>query len=131
MLYIEKFYSKDFRDKSSKEAYLKACKFVATNILSKGSKVEVSKVTWDIIRVDNQKGDLPTFRLSLYYKFDDTEFKKQTCNACKEFHKSFFINSDFNCSRCNKIGYEKNIQEKLLVASEYFKRVLDNELNGL
>lgn len=131
MLYIEKFYEQEFKAQNSKEAYLKACKFVASNVISKGSKVEVTKVTWDVIRVEKDENDLPTFRLSLYYKFDDTEFMKQTCKACKEFHKSFFINENFNCSRCNKVGYEKNIKQKLLIASEYFKRTLDNELNGL
>ena len=131
MLHIQKFYERSFRAENSKDAYLKACKFVASNIISKGSKVEASKVTWDIIRVDTEEGDLPTFMLSLYYKFDDTEFMKSTCEACKEFHKLFFINEDFNCSRCNKIGYERNLNQKLSIGSEYFKKMLDDELNNL
>lgn len=131
MLYIEKFYERNFKAKKSKDAYLKACKFVASNIVSKGSKVEVTKVTWDITRVETKEDDLPTFRLSLYYKFDDTDLMKQSCKACKEFHKSFFINEDYNCSRCNKIGYKKNVEQKLSIASEYFKKILDNELNKL
>ena len=130
MLHIQKFYEREFKDEDSKKAYLKACKFVASNIISNGSKVEVSKVSWDIQRVE-EKGDLPTFRLSLYYKFDDTQFMEQTCNACKEFHKSFFINENYNCSRCNKVGYEKNLNQKLLIGAEYFKKLLDDELNTL
>lgn len=128
MIYIQKFYERDFKDEDPKQAYLKATKFVAKNIMSKGSKVEVSKVTWDVTRVE---GDLPTFRLTLYYKFDDTAFMEQTCNACKQFHKSFFINEDFNCSRCNKVGYEKNVKQKLLIGTEYIRKLLDNELNKL
>lgn len=128
MIYIQKFYERTFKDEDPKKAYLKASKFVASNIISKGSKVEVSKVTWDVVRVE---GDLPTFRLTLYYKFDDTDFMKQTCEACKQFHKSFFINENFNCSRCNKVGYEKNIEQKLLIGTEYFRKLLDDELNKL
>lgn len=128
MIYIQKFYERDFKDEDPKKAYLKASKFVASNIISKGSKVEVSKVTWDVVRVE---GDLPTFRLTLYYKFDDTDFMKQTCEACKQFHKSFFINENFNCSRCNKVGYEKNIEQKLLIGTDYFRKLLDDELNKL
>ena len=97
MICIKPFYEREFKAKKSKDAYLKACKFVASNIISASSKVEVSKVTWDIVRVSNDD-DLPTFRLTLYYKFDDTEFMKQTCEACKQFHKSFFINENFNYS---------------------------------
>ena len=128
MEYIKKFYEREFRDEDPKKAYLKASKFVASNIISKGSKVEVSKVTWDVVRVD---GDLPTFRLTLYYKFDDTKFMEQTCEACKQFHKSFFINENFNCNRCNKVGYEKNIEQKLMIGADYLRQLLDNELNKL
>ena len=128
MIYIQKFYERDFKDEDPKKAYLKASKFVASNIISKGSKVEVSKVTWDVVRVE---GDLPTFRLTLYYKFDDTQFMKQTCDACKEFHKSFFINENYNCNRCNKVGYEKNVDQKLMIGSEYLRKQLDEELNRL
>lgn len=130
MICIKPFYEREFKAKKSKEAYLKACKFVASNIISASSKVEVSKVTWDVVRVSNDD-DLPTFRLTLYYKFDDTQFMKQTCEACKEFHKSFFINENFNCNRCNKVGYEKNVDQKLMIGSEYLRKQLDDELNRL
>lgn len=127
---IKKFYERKFRAQDSKEAYLRACKFVATNIISEGSKVEASKVVWDVIKIKEDE-DLPTFQLSLYYKFDDTEFMNQTCNACKEFHKSFFINENYNCNRCNKVGYEKNVNQKLMVGAEYLRKMLDDELSKL
>ena len=130
MMYIQKFYEQRFRADTSKEAYLRACKFVASNVISGSSKVEADKVTWDVVRVESESG-LPTFLLTLYCKFDDTEFMKMSCEACKQFHKSFFVNQDYNCSRCNKIGYEKNIQQKLLIVSEQFKKILDNELDRL
>ena len=130
MEYVKKFYEREFKAESSKAAYLKACRFVASNVISKGSKVEVSKVTWNVVKVEAE-GNLPTFRLTLYYKFDDTEFMKQSCEACKQFHKSFFINENFNCNRCNKVGYEKNIEQKLTIGTEYFKKQIDDELNKL
>ena len=130
MICIKPFYEREFKAKKSKDAYLKACKFVASNIISASSKVEVSKVTWDVVRVSNDD-DLPTFRLTLYYKFDDTQFMKQTCEACKEFHQSFFINENYNCNRCNKVGYEKNVDQKLMIGSEYLRKQLDDELNRL
>ena len=129
MEHIQQFYKRKFRANDSKEAYLRLCKFVATNIISKASKVEASKVLWDVERLDEE--DLPTFQLTLYYKFDDTEFMKQTCEACKHFHKSFFINENFNCNRCNKVGYEKNLNQKLMIGSEYLRKMLDDELNRL
>lgn len=132
MIYIQKFYERKFKAQDSKEAYLKGCKFIAKNIISKGSKVEASKVVWDVTRIDEDNDEsLPTFLLTLYYKFDDTKFMEQTCNSCKEFHKSFFINENYNCNRCNKVGYEKNINQKLMVGAEYLRKTLDDELNRL
>lgn len=130
MKYIQKFYERNFIADDSKSAYLKACKFVASNIISDGSKVEADKVTWKVDKVESDKG-LPTFKLTLFYTFDDDEFMEKTCKACKDFHKSFFINENYNCDRCNKIGYAKNIQNKLLIGSEYYKKKLDNELDRL
>lgn len=129
MIYIQKFYERKFRAEDAKEAYLRACKFVASNIISKGSKVEVSKVTWDVVRIEEES--LPTFQLSLYYKFDDTDFMERTCNACKQFHSSFFINENFNCNRCNKVGYEKNVSQKLAIGAEYLRQKLEEELSAL
>ena len=131
MLYIHEIYSRRFKAEGSKQAYLKACKFIASTVLSEKSKVEASKIVWDVTKVEEDEDSLPTFLLTLYFKFDDTAFKDQTCKACKEFHKSFYINTDFNCSRCNKIGYEKNVQNKLLVGSQYIKKMIDNELDRL
>lgn len=127
MLYIQKFYEKTFKSKSSKDAYMKACKFIASKVVSNTSKVEAAKIAWEIIK--EKDVDLPTFRLVLYAKFDDTEFMKQTCQACKDFHCSFFVNENYNCSRCNKAGYEKNIQQKLGNITDYLRKILDNELS--
>ena len=130
MQYISEFYKRDFKAETSKDAYLKACKFVASNIISEDSKVEASKVTWTVQKVDNpDKSSLPTFRLTLFYTFDDSKLMKMTCDACKEFHKSFFINENFNCNRCNKVGYEKNVKKSLSIGVEHIKKVLDNELS--
>lgn len=131
MKYIHEFYTHSFKAEDSKNAYMKACKFVASNIISEKSKVEASKVTWSVQKVKVEEGDLPTFQLTLYYTFDDTEFMKKTCEACKQFHKSFFINENFNCDRCNKVGYERNVIQKLMIGSEYFKKMLDDELSSL
>lgn len=113
------FYSRDFVNKDAKKAYLKACEWVAKNVLSKTSKVEVSKVTWRISRVSSES--LPTFKLELFVTYDESEVSDRMCSVCKELHASFFINEDFNCSRCNKEAYRKKIKSKLDIGSSYFK----------
>ena len=128
MLVSEKFYQKDFVDEiSSKAAYLKACEWVAKNILSKTSQVEVTKVSWRIFKVE--KAGLPTFRLELYTTYEEDEINNQVCNTCKEVHSSFYMNSECNCGRCNKEAYRRKIKSKLSIGSGYFKEKLDRTLD--
>jgi uncharacterized paraquat-inducible protein A len=128
MLVSQKFYEKDFIDEtSSKEAYLKACTWVAKNILAKTSKVEASKVTWKIYNVTK---DLPTFRLELFVSYEEEEVSTQMCSVCKELHSSFFINENFNCDRCNKEAYRKKINTKLTTGCTWFKEQLSKMLES-
>lgn len=129
MLYIRKIFEKTFKGKTSKDAYLHACKFVASKVISKASKVEAGKIVWDIAKEEDDEASLPTFRLTLYHKFDDAEFSKLTCKSCKQFHKSFFINEQYDCNRCKKAGYLKQVEEKLSIGAEYSKRKIDEELS--
>lgn len=127
----EVFYKRDFVSTTAKDAYLKACEFVAKYILSKNSKVEADKLVWNIQRVTDTENSSPTFRLIISYQFDDKEFNKSKCDICKEFHRSFYVNQDYNCSSCKKEGYRKNIEGKLSIGTAQYRKVLDNELQGL
>ena len=123
----QQFFSKDFADDVPKEAYLKACAWVAKVVLSKSSKVEVSNLTWKISPVS--KTDLPTYRLELFVTYDEEDVNSSMCEVCKQLHSSFFSNNEFNCSKCNKEAYRKREQQKLDVGCGWYNETISKMLN--
>ena len=122
MLLAKQIHKQSFKGESSKEAYLRACKWVATNIVSK--EVELSDVFWRIEKAPEVPSELPTVDLILFTTINESEDNKRFCDICKEFHKSFFINENFNCDRCNKESYRSRIRKRLESKSTFKKERL-------
>lgn len=122
MEHSTKFYSKTFSGSSMKEAYLKACKWVATNILADD---EISKdVMWKITK----SKDLPTVVLDLYGTVNDAEHVKQFCSSCKQFHTLFYINQQQNCNNCNMMAYRSQAEEKGRLKKNYKRKLLSEKV---
>lgn len=116
---IIKFFEKQFSDENSKDAYLKACKWVVKYIIS---KVEIGETFWNITKVND--ADLPTFNLALYAALNPDEVNSSFCDRCKEFHKSFYINQQYNCNTCNYTAFKKQMEQKLNIKKNYRKKRL-------
>jgi uncharacterized paraquat-inducible protein A len=111
MKFTVKYFEKMFYNDDSKEAYLEACKWLATNVIS---KVEVRDSLVQITKLPQEKSDLPTFKLELFAQLDDTEERSRFCERCQEFHKLFYINQQFNCDKCNMTAYNENMKTRLI-----------------
>jgi len=94
---------------SSKEAYLELTKWIATEIMA---KMDSKNLTYSIRKI---KGDVFKFELQVFTTFDDTDEVKLICNRCQEFHHLFYINAQFNCNKCNMMGYRSNMDHILTV----------------
>lgn len=122
MEHATKFYKRKFNGKSHKEAYLKACKWVAINILADD---EISKdVVWKITKLK----DLPSVELELFGTVHDAEHVKQFCTVCKEFHTSFYINQQQNCNGCNMMAYRSQAEEKGRLKKNYKRKLLSEKV---
>jgi len=109
--------TKEFSDANSKEAYLKACKWAAKHIVS---KVEAGQDTfWNITKKPDTS--LPTFVLEVHTMIDASEHQQSFCNACREFHKSFFVNEETNCNSCRYLAFTKQIGQRLEIKKAYRK----------
>jgi hypothetical protein len=110
---VSKYFEKDFVGSTGKDAYLKASKWVARFIIS---KVEIGETFWSIVKVES---DSPTFRLQLFSAIEEKEHRTSFCDKCKEFHKAFYINQQYNCDACNLTAYQQNMEKRLQVKSVY------------
>jgi len=117
---IEKFHSEQFVGDSHKEAFQKATKWVALNITAKHDSEDL------LVKIlKDKEASLPTITVEIYAEYDDKDWKHSFCTACKDFHKSFYINQQFNCSRCNMVAYRDSIHQKQLIKTKYKKQKLE------
>lgn len=52
---------------------------------------------------------------------------KEYCKMCKNFHCSFYVNEEYNCSRCNLKNCMKRIKEKVGVSKMYYNSIIKKE----
>lgn len=118
---LVKFYERDFVSTDSlKKAYLKSCKWIANNIMK---EKEFDNVVWKIEKVSNT-----TISLKLYFALNLSEEKSKNCKICKEFHNSFYINTKYNCDKCNLNAFLNKMKEKERISLSAHKKKLDEIL---
>lgn len=121
LFYSKQFYSKTFGGVSTKEAYLKACKWYATNIIAEGKFKNVS------VEYKKEKcGNAVT--IVIYTLMPEKEVLDIHCENCRSMHSSFFMNEDTNCNRCSAISFHKRLENKISVTIDYYKSILKNIL---
>ena len=116
--YCQEFYSTKFKGKNMKDAYLRACKWYATNVLSKDELQNVY--------IEYEKSEQsPTVTIHLYASITEEAAKQEHCNVCKEFNRSFLFNEESNCNECKLKGYHSRIEQKIEVKRLYYRELID------
>lgn len=117
-MYIqEKIASKKFVGKTSKDAYLKSCRWVYDNIYNVQDEI-FNKICYTVEPVS---GNLPSCRLSIYCIVEEEEVAQSMCKACEDVHKLFYFNSEKECAICKLEPYRKRIREKIGIVNRYYK----------
>lgn len=115
-----KYFEKKFRGQDSKEVYLQACKWLATNVISK-PELEESLYR---IKKKPDKNNTVIFKVELFCYLDDVEAMDRFCRVCQESHKAFYINEDYNCSRCNVVTFRKRLDETLVIKKGWRRQLM-------
>ena len=118
MQYTERVFSKKIVGKNKKETYLKACKWLATNVISK--KAELGNFTYSIDDDTDGNGQLPTFKISIYVSLNEKELRERNCIICRQAHSTFFMNESCNCGSCNATAYQKRMDEMIKSKKVFF-----------
>ncbi len=106
--YSEEFAKKDFTSDTMKEAYMKAVKWYATNILSNDILKDV-QVSYE--KIDD--GGKPKVRMRLFAPLDESTLRRNHCEICKETHKLFYINEETNCNWCKLKAYQERMKDTI------------------
>ena len=117
--YSKEFFKKKFIAETMKAAYLNACKWYATNVLSKD---ELHNVQVEFEK--NAKGEFPTVVIRLFAVLSEDQLRERYCNLCRESHSLFFMNHNYNCDRCEAKAYQQRTDEMLRVKLEYYRQLI-------
>lgn len=119
MKVISLVYEQEFKGKSYKDAYKKATKWVASNIIA--NNIEV---TWKIVKIPVElttKVNGCRVKLSLFVELDIEDHFIKRCNVCTSFHTKFYINQQMNCDKCNAKALLDTAKDKLKIKKQYIK----------
>lgn len=118
LTYSTRLFSKRFENQDKKEAYMDACKWLATNIISKRS--ELCAMTFSI---DPVKDAMPaSFILTVYVSLDEPEVRERHCKVCKELTSLFYVKGgvDNQCSNCKMLAYTQRMDELIHQKKVYY-----------
>lgn len=121
--YCQEFFSKNFTGATMKDAYLKACKWYATAVLSKN---ELKDVLVEYVKNKDDINQLPSVTVKLYVHHGPKEIQEMHCKACAEVHKLYYLN-DVHCSNCNIQAYQKRVIESVQIKSGYYSEKINRE----
>lgn len=118
--FSEEFFSKVFKSKKSlKDAYLKATKWVAVNIISRDE--------FENVQVKYEKDKYATsITIHLFAALNKEEdVMSKHCKICKEMHSSFFINEATHCDKCSARAFQKRLESLMTVKKQYYKELIE------
>lgn len=115
--YTEEFASEKFIGKDVKSAYLKACKWFASNIMA---NKEFNNVQVKYEKVESENAVI----VHLYVSVPDSVVSEQHCQICRETHSSFFMSEETNCAWCKVKGYQNRINVAVQDKVSYYKHLL-------
>lgn len=117
LLYARQFASKTFTSTSVKDAYMKAVKWYATNVVS---DPELRETKVEVIKGDN------SVTLKMFASLTEKVAMEEHCQCCKEMHSNFYINEDTACNRCSVSGLENRLKQKLDVKVSYCRQAISD-----
>ena len=123
--YSEEFAKKDFTSDTMKEAYMKAVKWYATNILSNDILKDV-QVSYEKIN----DGSKPKVRMRLFAPLDESTLRRNHCEICKETHKLFYISEETNCNWCKLKAYQERMKDTIKQKRTAYRETLVRVIYG-
>lgn len=121
--YSKEFFKKKFVADTMKTAYMNACKWYATNVLS---KAELHNVQVEFEK--NVEEQFPTITIRLFAVLDEHELRERHCKICREVSELFYMRKEANCNKCELGGYQRRMDEMIQVKIEYYRELLNKRI---
>ena len=118
MYVCEKVKEQVFEARKTKEAYLEACKWVASNVIALNN----SKNLGYKIEKHETKGNLKAVKLTVYVQIEEQEVYDKNCNVCRECSNLFYLKENKNlCDGCKINPYRERLKARTKAIKEGMK----------
>lgn len=113
----EKLFDKTFEGKTQKDAYLKCCKWVASNIIAMNN---CQHITYTAEKQNVVIGG--KLKLTVYVTAEEQEVYEHMCEVCKEVGGLLYTTEGkYRCYSCKVNPYRKRMQERLKLLKDGMK----------
>ena len=110
-----KLFHKTFVGETTKEAYLNACKWYASNVLA---NEKLHDIFVEYIKKEN------AVEMNVFASVDETAEFKKYCDLCRAIHSCFYINEPTVCANCTANGYRSRTESLLKSRAKCFKEYM-------
>jgi hypothetical protein len=90
------------------------------NIKTLDKMLSSIKIKDMFLRIDKQPNK--SYKVEIYAQGNFTKDYKKFCERCKEFHCQFYINEEYNCSRCNLKTFIKREELAMSIIHDYHSK---------
>lgn len=118
--YSKEFFKKKFAADTMKKAYMNACKWYATTVLSKD---ELHNVQVEFEKNVNEQ--FPTVTVRLFAVLSEDELRERHCKICREHHSVFYMNSTAPCNKCEANAYQRRTDDMLHIKLDYYRGLIN------
>lgn len=110
------FYKRKFSGATTKDAYMKAMKWYASNVIAKG---KMHDVQIEIKKLENE----PSVILTLYAVLDEGKCREDFCKTCRELNELFYVQKKRECPGCSIKMYTDRLDEKMAIKIGLYKDI--------
>lgn len=115
MVVGEKLKEKEFKGNNAKDAYLKACKWISSNILAVNNS---EHICYRIYKTPT----VATVKVVIYLYAEEEEVKDRQCDICREMSRNFFMqNNKHKCESCSIPPYRRRLKSRIDGLKEVIK----------
>ena len=120
-----KILTKTFKDKISKNAYMKAIKWLAKNVfsheeLASNLSVKIEK---------NKKVKTPTFNVTLFVDVEEEKLKSDFCGKCRRIYNTFYQIDKMHCDECKMNAYLKRNEHYIDGLVDIYTKIFEEKEN--
>uniref|UniRef100_A0AAU8B148 Phage protein n=1 Tax=Dulem virus 36 TaxID=3145754 RepID=A0AAU8B148_9CAUD len=124
MFVNEKLFERIFEGETTKEAYMNACKWLASNVIAVNN---MEYIQCKFIKVDKGYTNYAkSIRLEVYAMLEEKEEFEHFCKVCKEAGNLFYsVEDKYRCYNCKLKPYRDRVKQDIDRRKDYIKGVLD------